>query len=189
MAIITKCVFLCSLALIYVWLQTTVWQKIHATKKYVHNNKMNKYTLALLLHFFDGCRVTTPANTTRQMAAVNVCLCVSALTPILQWNFTYVRCNLGGGKLFYPRCISGSVPPRDKIPMFSGVSFSSWDIGNISSTFLSPYIFRKSRKPSSPFEAVSEQESKNPSPPIATRGLRYGINSRPDSQRWERCRS
>jgi len=56
----------------------------------------------------------------------------SYLTLVLQWYFLkrtlQFNWRRGGGK-WPPRCISGSVPPRDKIrkaiPMFSRVSFSA----------------------------------------------------------------
>jgi len=50
------------------------------------------------------------------------------LTLVLQWYFFKTYVAIGGDK-WPPRCISGSVPPRDKIPtaipMFSRVSFST----------------------------------------------------------------
>ena len=50
------------------------------------------------------------------------------LNPRIAMNFLHTYLQLGGGGKLPPRCISGSVPPRDKIPqaipMLSNVSFS-----------------------------------------------------------------
>jgi len=52
----------------------------------------------------------------------------SKVNPSVAMVFLNVRCNCGAG-VNDPRCISGSVPPRDKIskaiPMFSRISFST----------------------------------------------------------------
>jgi len=64
------------------------------------------------------------------------------LTLVLQWYFLKRTLQLGGEGVNDPRCISGSVPRRAKIPkaipMFSGVSFSTVPMLTLSGDSFTP---------------------------------------------------
>ena len=71
---------------------------------------------------------------------IDVSIEIVKLTLVLQWYFLKRTLQLGGK--WPPRCISGSVPPRAKIPkampMFLGVSFSTVPMLTLSGDSFTP---------------------------------------------------
>jgi len=65
-----------------------------------------------------------------------------SLNPSIAMVFFKTYVAIGGGGKWPPRCISGSVPPRAKIPkaipMFSGVSFSTVPMLTLSGDSFTP---------------------------------------------------